>query len=264
MDMEGGGGLAREAVTLATYLTASVLFILGLKGLTKAETARRGMQYAAIGMLLAIVGTLIKQEIVSYTWIIAGLVIGTVIGWPLGTQVPMTAMPQRIAISHMFGALAATLVGVAEYYTHIQSGIPIPRPIMAALGFEVLFGSLTVTGSFMAFGKLQEILPGRPITYKGQNAVNLVVFVSTLLMFGYLIVRPERAAGVLRHGGHRLLSSASAWCCRSVAATCRSSSRCSTRTRASRHRRPGSPSTTACSSSRVRSTARRGSSCRSS
>ena len=102
----------------------------------------------------------------------------------------MTAMPQRIAISHMFGALAATLVGVAEYYTHMRDGIEICRPIMAALGFEVLFGALTVTGSFMAFGKLQEILPGRPITYKGQNAVNIGVFILTLLMFGYLIVNP--------------------------------------------------------------------------
>jgi NAD(P) transhydrogenase subunit beta len=186
-----GVNLGREAVTLVTYLTASVLFILGLKGLTKAESARRGMQYAALGMLLAIIGTLIKQEIVSYGWIAAGMVIGTIIGWPLGTRVPMTAMPQRIAISHMFGALAATLVGIAEYYTHMRSGTPIPRPIMAALGFEVLFGSLTVTGSFMAFGKLQEILPGRPITYKGQNAVNIGVFLLTVLMFIYLIVRPD-------------------------------------------------------------------------
>jgi len=85
--------LGREALTLVTYLAASVLFILGLKGLTKAETARKGMQHAAIGMLLAIVGTLMKQEIVSYSWIAVGLVIGTVIGWPLGTRVPMTAMP---------------------------------------------------------------------------------------------------------------------------------------------------------------------------
>jgi NAD(P) transhydrogenase subunit beta len=186
-----GVNLGREAVTLVTYLTASVLFILGLKGLTKADTARRGMQYAALGMLLAVIGTLIKQEIVSYGWIAAGMVIGTIIGWPLGTRVPMTAMPQRIAISHMFGALAATLVGIAEYYTHMRSGIPIRRPIMAALGFEVLFGSLTVTGSFMAFGKLQEILPGRPITYKGQNAVNIGVFFLTIVMFVYLIARPD-------------------------------------------------------------------------
>lgn len=183
--------LAREAVTLVTYLAASVLFILGLKGLTKADTARRGMQYAALGMLLAIVGTLLKEEIVSYAWIAGGLAIGSIIGWPLGTRVPMTAMPQRIAISHMFGALAATLVGVAEYYTYMREGVPIPRPIMAALGFEVLFGSLTVTGSFMAFGKLQEILPSAPITYRGQNAINVAVFGGTLLMFAYLIARPD-------------------------------------------------------------------------
>ncbi len=185
-----GASLGREALTLVTYLVASVLFILGLKGLTRAESARRGMQLAALGMLLAIIGTLIKQEIVSYGWIVAGLVIGSIIGWPLGTRVPMTAMPQRIAISHMFGALAATLVGVAEYYTYTREGVTIPRPIMAALGFEVLFGSLTVTGSFMAFGKLQEILPSRPVTYRGQNAVNLLVFGAALAMFAWLIVQP--------------------------------------------------------------------------
>jgi len=183
--------LFREGLTLVTYLAASVLFILGLKGLTKADDARRGMQYAAFGMLLAIVGTLIKEEIVQYHWIVLGLVIGTIIGWPLGTRVPMTAMPQRIAISHMFGALAATLVGVAEYYSHMRDSEPIARSMMAALGFEVLFGSLTVTGSLMAFGKLQEILPGRPITYPGQNAVNIAVFALTVGLFGYLIYDPS-------------------------------------------------------------------------
>ena len=185
------GSLVREAVTLLTYLAASVLFILGLRGLTRAAAARRGMRFAAVGMLLAIVGTLIKEDIVSYGWIGAGLLIGTIIGWPLGTRVPMTAMPQRIAISHMFGALAASLVGIAEYYTYMRDGIPIPRPIMAALGFEVLFGSLTVTGSFMAFGKLQEILPSRPVTYRGQNLINIAVFLGTLGMFAYLIAKPD-------------------------------------------------------------------------
>ncbi len=180
----------REIFTQVTYLVASILFILGLRSLTKPDTARQGMHYAAIGMLLAIVGTLVQHEIVRYDWIIGGLILGTIIGIPLGTRVPMTAMPQRIAISHMFGALAATLVGVAEYWLH---GAQLGAGKMAAVGFEVLFGALTITGSFMAFGKLQEIITGRAVTYKGQNAVNITLFGVTLVMFGYLIFNPGNA-----------------------------------------------------------------------
>jgi H+-translocating NAD(P) transhydrogenase subunit beta len=180
----------RETFTQVTYLVASILFILGLRSLTKPDSARRGMHYAAIGMLLAIVGTLVQHEIVRYDWIAGGLIVGTIIGIPLGTQVPMTAMPQRIAISHMFGALAATLVGIAEYWLH---GAELGAAKMAAVGFEVLFGSLTVTGSFMAFGKLQEIITGRSVTYKGQNAVNITLFGATVLMFFYLIYDPGNA-----------------------------------------------------------------------
>ena len=184
---------ARDLLTQASYLAASVCFILGLKALTRPETARRGMQLAAVGMLLAIVGTLIVERIVEYQWILAGLVVGTVVGYPLGTRVPMTAMPQRIAVSHMFGALAATLVGVAEYLHHGSSAEGLARPQMAALGFEVLFGALTVTGSFMAFGKLQEFLPGRPITYRGQNVVNVAAMGGALALWLYLIAVPTAA-----------------------------------------------------------------------
>jgi NAD(P) transhydrogenase subunit beta len=174
----------------AAYLAASILFILGLKSLTRADSARRGMQQAAVGMLLAVVGTLLHHEIVRYDWIIGGLVVGTVIGIPLGFMVPMTAMPQRIAISHMFGALAATLVGIVEY-REAAGGLDAVR--MGAIGFEVLFGALTVTGSFMAFGKLQDLVPGRPVTYPGQNAVNIALFVTTVGMLVYLVAHP--AAG---------------------------------------------------------------------
>jgi len=167
------------------YLASSVLFILGLKGLTSPEKARRGMNYAAIGMVLAIVGTLVHHEIVRYDWIIAGLLLGSAIGIPIGLLVPMTAMPQRIAISHMFGALAATLVGVAHYYVHGAT-----HGNMVALGFEVLFGSLTITGSFMAFAKLQELIPGRPMTYRGQNIVNITCFAAAVAIFIYLIIVP--------------------------------------------------------------------------
>jgi proton-translocating NAD(P)+ transhydrogenase subunit beta len=177
----------------AAYLAASLLFILGLRSLTVPDRARRGMQLAALGMLVAIVGTLLHQEIVSYRWILAGLALGSVIGYPLGVYVPMTAMPQRIAISHMFGAVAATLVGVAEYW-RLGNGTAVPRAEMAALGFEVLFGALTVTGSFMAFGKLQELLPSRPLTFRGQNVVSIGLFVAAAGLFAWLVARPANPA----------------------------------------------------------------------
>jgi len=186
----------RELIIQVTYLVASVMFILGLRSLTKPDQARRGMQLAAVGMLLAIIGTMIHQEILTYTWILTGLVIGSIIGYPLGKFVPMTAMPQRIAFSHMFGALAATLVGVGEFYHMYQAGEPAPadadvRFKMAAIGFEVLFGALTVSGSFMAFGKLQEFITGRPITYKGQNIVTAALFLLAVGAFVTLIIHPS-------------------------------------------------------------------------
>src|SRR5258708_37776650 len=122
-----------------------------------------------MGLLVAIGGPRAQIEIVRYDWIRVGLVRGSVIGAPSAIYMPMTAVPQRTAISHMCGALAATLVGVAEYW-RLQGHVP--HAEMAALGFEVMFGSLTITGSFMAFGKLQELVKSAPVTYRGQNAVN--------------------------------------------------------------------------------------------
>ena len=176
------------------YIGASAAFILGLRGLTKPDTARRGMQLAAFGMLLAIVGTLLNHEIITYEFIIIGLVVGTAIGLPMGLLVPMTAMPQRVAISHMFGALAVTLVGIAEFlhYRDIPGG---PGAVkMVALGFETLFGALTITGSFMAFGKLQGILPGRPITFFGQKFVNAAIFFGAVALYVALVVTQSGGA----------------------------------------------------------------------
>jgi NAD(P) transhydrogenase subunit beta len=169
------------------YIAASAAFILGLRGLTKPDTARRGIQLAAMGMLLAVIGTLLNHQIISYDLIIIGLVIGTAIGLPMGLLVPMTAMPQRIAISHMFGALAVTLVGIAEFlhYRDVPGG---PGAIkMVALGFETIFGALTITGSFMAFGKLQGFISGRPITFPGQKIINAGIFVGAIGLWIYLI-----------------------------------------------------------------------------
>lgn len=170
-----------------TYLLASILFIFGLKALSHPDTARRGMNMAALGMLIAIIGTLVRHEIVRYDWIIAGLILGSLIGAAISIWVPMTAMPERTALSHAFGALAATLVGVSEYYRH---GAELGAFKITAIGFEVLFGGITVTGSLMAFGKLRELVRGAPILYKGQNIVNLSLFALTVFIFFYLIFVP--------------------------------------------------------------------------
>jgi NAD(P) transhydrogenase subunit beta len=184
----------RDTITQLTYLAASVLFIMGLRSLTRPDKARRGMQQAAVGMLLALCGTLMNHQIVDYRWIAGGLVLGTLIGYPLGMWVPTTALPQRIAMSLSFGALAATLVGIAEYYSAYHGGeghIGVPK--MAALGFEVLLGSLTVTGALIAAGKLQEWIPSQPLTYRGQNLVNFALFAAALALFGMVVVNPANA-----------------------------------------------------------------------
>src|SRR5213596_1292798 len=108
-----------------SYLLASILFILGLKGMSHPETAKRGMHLAEFGMLMAIIGTLVHLEIITYTWIILGLVLGSLVGLVMGLWVPMTAMPQRTALSHAFGAFAAALVGIAEYYAYTHYIKPI-------------------------------------------------------------------------------------------------------------------------------------------
>ena len=170
-----------------SYLLASILFILGLRGMSHPETARRGMHLAEFGMVMAVIGTLLQREIISYEWIIAGLLVGSTIGLAMGVWVPMTAMPQRTALSHAFGALAASLVGVSEYYLH---GARLGEFKMGALGFEVLLGSLTTTGSLVAFAKLQGLVPGTPLIYKGQNVFNLSLLAVTIACFILLLFNP--------------------------------------------------------------------------
>jgi H+-translocating NAD(P) transhydrogenase subunit beta len=181
----------RNTFIQISYLAASVCFILGLRSLTKPENARRGIKLAAMGMLLAVAGTLANHSIVDYRWIAAGLVLGTIIGYPLGMYVPMTAMPQRIALSLTFSALAASLVGIAEYYTQLHAGgAALGAAKTAALGFEIILGTVTVAGTLVAAGKLQEVLPSKPITFPGQNYVNALLGVGLLGMLVFLIMNP--------------------------------------------------------------------------
>ena len=170
------------------YIIAVGLFILSLKWLSSPATSRRGVFAGEIGMLLAVVGTLFYKGIVDYKWIAIALVLGTIIGVPLG-RVAMTAVPQRTALSHAFGALCVTLVGTAEFYLRTPT---VPKFTMSVLSLEVILGGLTFTGSLMAAGKLQEILPQRPITYKGQNIVNLGMLLVAIVIAVMLVLDPSR------------------------------------------------------------------------
>jgi NAD(P) transhydrogenase subunit beta len=170
------------------YLVSAGLFILSLKWMSSPGTARRGVLAGEVGMLLAIVGTLIRHEVVNYEWIAVAFVVGSAIGVPLAYLMPMTAVPQRTALSHAFGALAAALIGTAEYYQHTPHGF-----VMVAIVIETLLGFLTFTGSLMAFGKLQEILPTRPIVYKGQNFVNLTLFAAAAAIGVWLMIEPGQS-----------------------------------------------------------------------
>jgi NAD(P) transhydrogenase subunit beta len=192
------------------YIVSAVLFILGLKGLSSPKWARRGMFLAEFGMAVAIIGTLFDPVIKpgGFAWIAVGLLIGSVVGGSMGLRIPMTAVPQRTALSHSLGALAATLIGIAEYLHHwheqntakladaANALVNDPRlhalnpARMTPLGFEVIIGGLTFTGSLMAAAKLQELLPGAPITYKGQNASNFLLLFVMVASFIILIVMP--------------------------------------------------------------------------
>jgi NAD(P) transhydrogenase subunit beta len=179
-----------HVITPLSYLIASVCFILALQALSSPKHARRGNAIGAFGMLVAVVGTLILNEIITFKWIVPALILGSLIGAGMSIWIPMTKMPERIALSHSFGGLAAALVGVSEYH-HL--GTSISRFTMTALGLEVFLGFLTFTGSLMAFGKLQGILPGSPITYKGQNASNLAMFFGALVLLILVVLDPTRS-----------------------------------------------------------------------
>ena len=163
------------------YIVSAALFILSLKWMNSPATSRRGVFAGEIGMLLAIAGTLLAFDVHNWTWIASAFFIGTAVGIPIAYIMPMTAVPQRTALSHACGALAAALVGTAEFYQRQPHAATELRGfVMIPLIIETLLGFLTFTGSLMAMGKLQEVLPQRPITYRNQNAVNFALFAIAL------------------------------------------------------------------------------------
>src|SRR5438477_4508640 len=181
--------IATQQVIDFSYIAAVIGFILALKWLSSPVSAMRGVLIGEIDSWVAVLATLFDPQVTRYKWIIITLIIGAAIGVPLGL-VKMTAVPQRTALSHAFGALSAALIGIREYYV----GTPhLTKFEMLEIGLEVIVGSLTFTGSLIAAGKLQEILPQRPITYKGQNIVSLSVLGAALALAVALVVNPANA-----------------------------------------------------------------------
>lgn len=178
-------------VTQFSYLVATVFFILSLKWMSHPRTARSGLVSGFVAMLVAIGGTLLSSAIIGYTWIAVGIGLGVFIGVPL-SRVPLTAVPQRTALSHAFGGLATTSVGIAEYYVWLGDG-ELSSFRVVALSLEVILGALTFSGSLLAAGKLQEIIQSRPITYRGQNFVNISILALAIVLSTYLAFYPATA-----------------------------------------------------------------------
>ena len=156
--------LDTTVIVNVAYIAASILFIVGLKMLGSPDTARRGNLFSSMGMLLAVLVTLVDQSIIDFTWIVVGLISGGIIGYLAATKVQMTSMPEMVAIFNGFGGIASLLVGSAEFIRGSDYLFPIY--------LTVLIGGLTFTGSLIAYGKLSEIIGGRPTLYKGQQIVN--------------------------------------------------------------------------------------------
>lgn len=175
----------RDSIIQISYLIATALFIFSLKWMSTPKTARYGV-FAGVGaMCAAIGGTLLHPDIVSFQWIIVSIVIGALIGVPL-SRVALTAVPQRTALSHAFGGFAVGIVGIAKFYLWLEEG-ELGAFRTGAIVIEVILGFLTFTASLMAAGKLQEIIPTRPITYRKQNTINLGIL-STAFLLGIGLV----------------------------------------------------------------------------
>jgi proton-translocating NAD(P)+ transhydrogenase subunit beta len=171
--------LSQNVINL-TYVVAALLLVLGIKRLSSPATARSGNVVAAVGMVIAIVFTLFDDDIDTYWLMALGIAIGTVIGFASARLVKMTAMPQMVALFNGVGGGAAALIAAAEFHRLAPAGGHVAGDVIGAILFSALIGSISFSGSLIAFGKLQEVLPGRPIVFAGQQAFNAVLFAALL------------------------------------------------------------------------------------
>ena len=175
--------LQSEIFANLSYILASMLFIFGLKQLGSPETAQRGNLISSSGMLLAVLVTLVNNQIISYEWLAIGLILGILVGATAASLVKMTSMPELVALFNGFGGIASLLVGSAEYLGTGGLGLI----SLTAIFLTLIIGGVTFSGSLIAYGKLSEILPGRQITFKGQRIVLIVMFLTALFLGGHLI-----------------------------------------------------------------------------
>src|SRR3990167_9076669 len=175
-------------ITEYVYVLSAVLFVLSLKWMSDVKTSRKGNVAGAVGMVLAVIATLMAYSFGRYDLIALSVVAGMIIGAPMALKMPMTAVPQRTAISHAFGALAAALVGTAEFFHNTPN---IDAFTMAILGLEVIFGYLTFTGSIIAFLKLQELISGRPMIYPYRRVISILVLGGALVAGIFLVLNPS-------------------------------------------------------------------------
>ncbi|HEX2094426.1 MAG TPA: NAD(P)(+) transhydrogenase (Re/Si-specific) subunit beta [Longimicrobiaceae bacterium] len=173
------------------YLVAASLFIIGLKRLSSPATARRGNLISGVGMLLAVVVTLFDRAIVSYGVILAGMVVGTALGVWMARSVRMTAMPQMVALLNGLGGAASLLVGGGEFLRAELLGEQVPVDTGVSIQLAILIGAVTFSGSLVAWAKLQEVMPGRPLTFPGQKGVNALLFLSVVGLSVYQLATPD-------------------------------------------------------------------------
>jgi NAD(P) transhydrogenase subunit beta len=172
----------------STYLLAAVLFIFGLKLLGSPATARKGNILASIAMLIAVVITLLDREILNYRMILIGVVIGSAIGGIFAKKIRMTAMPQMVAVFNGFGGAASALIAISEFLNLYHKGDPIEYHVSLAIMLGTLVGLVTFSGSLIAFGKLQDILTTKPVTFPLQRTISLVLFLGVIAMTAYMVV----------------------------------------------------------------------------
>jgi len=185
-----------ETFFATSYLIATVLFILGLKGLSSPKTALRGNLFSMLGMAIAVVVTFINPDVENYTWVIAGLVAGAAVGIPIALKINMKSMPQLVAALHSFVGLSAVLVAFGTYLTHAQTG-ELTTTLMVELAIGSFIGAITFTGSLIAFGKLQELLNSNPLVFKGQHLLNLSLALIMFFLVGVFVVQDNMLAFII-------------------------------------------------------------------